>query len=309
MSAGAPGSPGPSAARLAWGDRLYRGTMRLLGRLPLPWLRGLGWALGWLLYGLARSRRHIALTNWRLCFPSHTERQRRHAVQAHFVVFAQAWLDRSWLWEAPRSVVARRLRLVDETGALAGTEPLVLFAPHFVGLDAGWTALTVHLPRRCCGLYAPQKNARIDRWMVDGRGRFGAPQVVAKWQGLKALATAVREGSPMYLLPDMDHGMGDGVWAPFFGVQAATLTSLPRLARLGRARVAAVTTRLTAQGYEVRVGPVWPNYPSTDVDADVACMNRELEQLVLTMPEQYYWVHKRFKTRPEGEPSVYQRAG
>lgn len=304
MSAGAPDSP---AAPLGWRDRLYRGAMRQLGRLPLPWLRALGWLLGQILYVVVVPRRRVALTNWRLCFPADTEHQCRRAVRAHFVVFAQAWLDRSWLWEAPRDVVARRLRLVDETGALAGTAPTVLFAPHFVGLDAGWTALTLHLPRRCCGLYAPQNNVRVDRWMADGRQRFGSPQVVAKWQGLKALGTAIREGSPMYLLPDMDHGLADGVWAPFFGVQAATLTSLPRLARLGRAQVMTVTTRLTLTGYEVRVGPVWPSYPSTEVAADVARMNRELEQQVLTMPEQYYWVHKRFKTRPEGEPSLYGR--
>jgi Kdo2-lipid IVA lauroyltransferase/acyltransferase len=294
-------------AELGAADWVQRGVMRGLSKLPLPWLRKLGWLLGWVLYAVVAKRRHIALTNWRLCFPELTERQRTQGVQAHFVRFAQAWLDRSWLWEAPEAVVAQRLRLVDDTGALAGTHPTVVFAPHFVGLDAGWTALTLHLPRRCCGLYAPQNNAVVDRWMVKGRQRFGSPQVVAKWQGLKALGTAIREGSPMYLLPDMDHGLSDGMWAPFFGVQAATLTSLPRLARLGRARVVAVTSRLTPQGYDVTVGPVWQGYPSDDIAADVACMNQELEQLVRTMPEQYYWVHKRFKTRPEGEPSPYAR--
>ncbi len=290
-------------------QRFNLAAMVALARLPLPLLRGVGWVLGRLLYAAVPKRRHIALTNWRLCFPEQTEAQRRTAVRAHFVLFAQAWLDRGWLWEASREVVAQRLRLVGNVQALAGDAPTVVFAPHFVGMDAGWTALTVHLPRKLCGLYAPQKNAVVDAWMARGRQRFGEPQVISKWQGLKPLGAAMREGSPLYLLPDMDHGMGDSVWAPFFGVPAATLTSLPRLARLGKAQVLCVTARLTPQGYDVEVGPAWDNYPSTDLQADVQRMNQELAKRVLTMPEQYYWVHKRFKTRPPGEPSVYLRQG
>jgi len=290
-----------------WSERLQRRVMRGLARLPLPWLRALGWLLGMVLYAVVWRRRRVALVNWRLCFPGLSEQRRRQQVRAHFVVFAQAWLDRAWLWEAPAHVVAGRLRLVDDAGTLAQGTPVVLFAPHFVGLDAGWTALTLLQPRRCCVLYAPQKNPVADRWMVEGRNRFGQPLVVAKWQGMKALGTAIREGSPMYLLPDMDHGLADGVWAPLFGVPAATLTSLPRLARLGRAQVLSVATCMTPQGYDVTLGPVWPNYPSNDLHADVCRMNQALEQLIQDMPEQYYWVHQRFKTRPPGEASPYTR--
>jgi KDO2-lipid IV(A) lauroyltransferase len=288
-------------------QRVNLACLVALARLPLPWLRALGWVLGRALYVAVPKRRHIALTNWRLCFPGHTEAQRRRAVKAHFVYFAQAWLDRGWLWEAPRAVVAQRLRLVGDVAALGGSAPTVVFAPHFVGMDAGWTALTVHLPRKLCGLYAPQKNAVVDAWMARGRQRFGEPQVVAKWQGLKPLGTAIREGCPLYLLPDMDHGLGESVWASCFGVSAATLTSLPRLARLGKAQVLCVTARLTPTGYDVEVGPVWGHYPSADLQADVQRMNDELAQRILAMPEQYYWVHKRFKTRPADEASVYGR--
>jgi len=295
-----PVARGPMASR--WALILMAG----LSPLPLPLLRGLGWVLGHALYVLAVGRRRVALVNWGLCFPQDTPAQRRRAVRTHFVQFAQAWLDRSWLWEAPREVVQQRLRLTGRVDALAGHTPTVVFAPHFVGLDAGWIGLTLLQPRRCAGIYAPQANAAVDAWMARGRQRFGDPLVVAKWQGLKPMAAALREGLPLYLLPDMDHGLNDSVWAPFFGTPVATLTSLPRFARLGRAQVVPVVSRMTPTGYDVEVLPPWQHYPTDDVAADVARMNRELEALIATMPTQYYWVHKRFKTRPEGQPSVYR---
>jgi KDO2-lipid IV(A) lauroyltransferase len=116
---------------------------------------------------------------------------------------------------------------------------------------------------------------------------------------------ALRQGLPMYLLPDMDYGTRDSVFVPFFGVQTATITSLSRFARMARARVVPVVSRLTKEGYEVTVHSPWTNYPTGDVQADTAAMNTCLEGFIRATPEQYYWVHKRFKTRPEGEPSFY----
>lgn len=280
--------------------------MRVLAWCPLPVLRGLGWCLGRVLHAAARRRVRIARTNWALCFPQQSPDEVARAVRQHFVCFAQAWLDRSWLWHRSAAVLAQRLRFSGEAAAFTQSpQPCVLFAPHFVGLDAGWTGLTALLPRRCCGLYAPQLNPVVDAWMAQGRQRFGQPLVVAKTEGLKPLASAMRAGLPLYLLPDMDHGLNDSVFVPFFGVPAATLTSLPRLARLGRAQVRAVWTRLTPTGYTIDIGPVWADYPSDDVKADVAAMNEHLQTLIAQAPEQYFWVHKRFKTRPEGSSKVY----
>jgi len=286
-------------------NRLGLGFMRVLAHLPLPVVRGLGWLLGQGLHLVAVRRRHIARTNWALCFPQHGPAERHRAVRAHFVCFAQAWLDRSWLWEGRPEVVRERLRLKGDLQALAGDLPTVIFAPHFVGLDAGWTALTQQLDRRFCTIYAEQLNADVDRWMAAGRRRFGQPHVVAKTQGVRPVVAAVRAGEPLYLLPDMDHGRDESVFVPFFGVPAATITSLPRFARLGRAQVLPVTSRLTPQGYEVQVHAPWATYPGDDVVSDTAQMNRALQALIEAMPEQYYWVHKRFKTRPEGQASVY----
>lgn len=281
------------------------GFMRLLARLPLTWIRALGWLLGRVLHAVAGRRRKIALTNWALCFPDQPAAAREAAVRRHFVLFAQAWLDRSWLWEAGPEVVRRRLLLKGDLGALEGDRPTVMFAPHFVGMDAGWTAITAHLPRRFCGIYAEQLNPDVDRWMAHGRQRFGDPHIVAMRQGLKPLVSALRDGLPLYLLPDMDYGTRDSVFVPFFGIPTATLTSLSRFARLSRAQVVPVVSRLTPEGYEVVVHPAWEAYPTADVEADTARMNRRLEGFIAAMPEQYYWVHKRFKSRPPGEPSLY----
>ncbi|MDP3835560.1 MAG: lipid A biosynthesis acyltransferase [Hydrogenophaga sp.] len=286
-------------------NRLGVGFMRLLAALPLSWVRALGWLLGHTLHTVARRRRRIARTNWALCFPEQCTDERDRAVRRHFVYFAQAWLDRSWLWEASDVTVRRRLVLTGDLQALAGNGPTVLFAPHFVGMDAGWTALTAHLERRFCGIYAEQLNADVDRWMAQGRQRFGEPHIVAMRQGLKPLVAALRQGLPLYLLPDMDYGTRDSVFVPFFSVQTATITSLSRFARMARARVVPVISRLTPGGYEVTVLSPWADYPTGDVEADTAMMNTHLEGFIRATPEQYYWVHKRFKTRPDGEPSFY----
>lgn len=290
-----------------WGNALGLALMRLLARWPLPWVRAMGWLFGTVLHAVAGRRRRIARTNWALCFPDVPEAQRHAAVRRHFVRFAQAWLDRSWLWHGSPDTVRRRLRLSGAVELLAGARPTVIFAPHFVGLDAGWTALTSQLERRFCTIYAEQLNPSVDRWILAGRQRFGQVHIVPRRQGLKPLVAALRAGEPLYLLPDMDYGAADSVFVPFYGVPAATVTSLSRFARLARAQVVPVVTRLTPQGYAVTVLPRWADYPTDDPVADTARMNALLQDMIATMPEQYFWVHKRFKTRPPGQARLYGR--
>ena len=279
--------------------------MRAFAHLPLSWVRAMGWMLGRLLFALAGSRRRIVSINLELCFPQIGAAQRRALALEVFVNFARAWLDRGWLWHGAAQVLRRRLRIVGETHELDGNTPIVLFAPHFVGLDAGWTALTGQVSRAFVTIYTHQANAIVDDWILRGRERFGQPRLFDRAAGVKPLVLALREGAALYLLPDMNYGLPESVFLPFFGVQAATVTSMSRLARLGRATVVPVVTRMTPDGYEVRVMKSWEQYPSTDVEADTLRMNRALEQYVQAMPGQYYWVHKRFKDRPEGQAPVY----
>ena len=279
--------------------------MRLLARLPLPVLRALGAGLGRLLYALARRRRHIALVNLRLCYPDWSDARLHDVARRSFVLFSQAFFDRAWLWHAPPAVVRQRLRITGATGDLTREGAVVMFAPHFYGMDAGGSAVMDQIERPACTIYSTQSNPAVDAWMRAGRLRFGQATLLSRQDGVKPIVRALREGKMLYLLPDMDLGPQESIFVPFFGIPTATVPSLPRFAKLGGARVVPVVTRLVPDGYEVRVHPAWQSYPSDDVTADTARMNAELQTWIDAMPEQYYWVHKRFKTRPAGEPSVY----
>ncbi len=283
------------------------GLMRALRWLPLPVLRGLGAALGGLLHAVVASRRRVAATNLALCFPHWSEAQRAQAVRDHFRVFAQAWLDRSWLWHGSPDLVRRRVRLLGDLSVLQNaTQPVVVFAPHFVGLDVGWTMLAMSVDRPLTTIYTQQSNVQVDRWVERGRSRWGRVRLFRREAGVKAIISALRQGEALYLLPDMNFGTEESVFVPFYGVSAATVPSLSRFAQLGRARVVPVITRLTPEGYDVEVLPAWDDYPTGDPLADTATMNRRLEQMIDTMPTQYYWVHQRFKSRPPGESGVYR---
>ena len=145
----------------------------------------------------------------------------------------------------------------------------------------------------------------LDAWFMRGRQRFGDVRMLNRADGVKPIISNLRKGGLLYLLSDMDFGPGESIFVPFYGVPTATVPSLPRFARLGRAKVIGMYTRLTPTGYVAEITPAWEGYPSDDVEADTAQMNLRLQSYIDTMPGQYYWVHKRFKTRPAGEPSVY----
>jgi KDO2-lipid IV(A) lauroyltransferase len=289
------------------GNALVLGFMRWLAHWPLTSVRALGWVLGHVLYAVVPARRRVVMVNLGLCFPHWTATERQRWARRCFVAFAQAWLDRSWLWHAPPEVVQQRLNWVGDVHALTQPGGVVVFAPHFVGLDAGWTAWTLASSAMLHTIYTPQSNPAMDAWIAQGRQRFGQVNLCRRSDGVQPLIAALRRGERMYLLPDMDSGEDDTVFVPFFGVPAATLTSLSRFAKLGRARVVPITTRLSANGYEVEVHPPWTDVPSADALADTALMNQRLAQWIGTMPDQYFWVHKRFKTRPPGQADVYAR--
>ena len=287
------------------GTRFVLVLMRGLSHLPLAWLRALGWLLGWVLYAVVGARRRVVQTNLRLCFPKLGADQVRDLSRQVFVHFAQAWLDRGWLWHGAPELVRARLSITGAVDALEGADPVVIFAPHFVGLDAGWTALTQQLPRHFTTIYTDQTNKVADAWILQGRQRFGSSRLFGRADGVKTIVASLRQGDPLYLLPDMNFGPQESLFVPFYGVCAATVPSLSRFAKLGRAKVAPVVTRMTPQGYDVQVLPAWANYPTDDLQADTAWMNAQLQTYIDAMPDQYYWVHKRFKDRPAGEADVY----
>ena len=280
-------------------------VLRGLGYLPLSWLRALGAGLGALLLVVIPSRRRVVQTNLRVCFPHLSEAERDALTRQTFVYFAQAWLDRSWLWHRSAACIQSRVQLSGEVAALSDAAPTVLFAPHFMGLDVGWTALTMNLPLSFTTIFTPQSNATVDAWVAKGRQRFGQVRLFRREDGVKPIVSALRQHELLYLLPDMNSGPSESIFVPFYGESAATVPSLSRFAKLGRARVVPVITRMTNEGYEVVVHPAWTDFPTDDAQADTATMNQRLEVFINTMPAQYFWVHKRFKTRPPGAPELY----
>ena len=290
---------------------LFVGFMRLLSFMPLSFIRAVGHFLGWLLWAMMKSRKHIVQTNLRLCFPEKPIEEIKQLTRAHFVQFAQSLLDRAWLWHAPLSVVESRLKWVgtpDAFSQLAADTPKIILAPHFVGLDAGGMALTLKASRPVAFIFVPQHNKVMDAWVNQGRQRTGLVKPYFRHEGAKRILNGLRDGEMLHLSPDMDFGPEESLFVPFMGVAAATVPSLSRFARLGRAQVLTLVTRMTPQGYEMTLQEAWDNFPTADLFDDTRRMNAELAEHVRATPSQYYWVHKRFKTRPEGDAPVYKKA-
>ncbi|MDD2685393.1 MAG: lipid A biosynthesis acyltransferase [Gallionella sp.] len=287
-------------------SRLSIFLLWLLHFLPLPVLAGIGNVLGLVLYALARERRFVATTNLRLCFPKLNESEIAALARRNFQTFARSFLERGILWWSSAQRIQSLVTIVghEHLQAVAG-QPVILLVPHFVALDVGWSWLTQH--GNLVSVYSNQKNPVFHKKLFEGRLRFGNSQLYSRQQGLRPIVKAMRAGLPFYYLPDQDLATKDGVFVPFFGVQAATLTTVPRLSAMTGAKVVPLIMRMLpdASGYELRFYPAWENYPTDDQTADTRQMNAFIEDRVREIPEQYFWLHKRFKTRPEGEERFY----
>ncbi len=277
----------------------------LIHFLPLKWIGAIGSGLGAVLYRFGRGR--VTRTNLALCFPDMPEGERRALGLKHFRMLGRNAVELSvMVWGSQEEL----LRLIQVEGlehlrAVQG-RPIIVLAPHFIGLNMGGIRVAHEHPGTA-SIYSRQKNAVLDRIFLKARTRFGAPHLVSRQEGLRSVIRVVKSGKPFYFLPDMDFGARDAIFSPFFGVPAATITTLPRLAKLTGAAVVPVVTRQVGDGYVVRCYPAWKDYPTGDLAADVRRMNAFIEERVLEMPEQYFWAHKRFKTRPPGEPSPYKK--
>ncbi len=290
------------------GELLIRAGLFLLrqvARLPYGALRRIGIWAGDLAYLLAAPRRHVTLVNLRLCFPQMPADERRRLAREHFRCFMRSFLDRFVLWFEP----PERLRALVELRGIENYEPfrgrpVIMLGPHFVGIDAGGMRFQADWPG--ASMFANQKSRALTDAMTRGRTRFGHSYILLRNEGLRPALRLIRKGVPFYFLPDMDLGPRDAVFVPFFGVQAATVTSLARLAKATGAVVIPFVTRMTDTGYVAQIQPAWEDFPGDDPVAATRRMNEFIEQCVLEMPAQYLWSHRRFKTRPPGQPDPYR---
>jgi Kdo2-lipid IVA lauroyltransferase/acyltransferase len=278
----------------------------LIHFLPFRVIVAIGNGLGILLYPLAAERRRVGMINLRLCFPEMSDEARKKLVSDHFKMFCRGLIERSILWWSSAERISSLIRVegVEHFNAIKDKSSILL-TPHFVGMDAGGQWVAQHADTVC--MYANQKNRYLTELLLKKRARFRNQHLYSRQQGLRPILKGMREGKPFVYPPDQDQGVKDGAFIPFFGVPAATMTSLPRIAQMTGAKVVPSITRLLpgGEGYVLTFYPAWDNYPSGDDIADARRMNAFIEDRILEMPEQYFWLHKRFKTRPEGEARFY----
>lgn len=290
---------------LSW---LVVGLLWLLHFLPSPIIAVLGRGLGILLFLFARRRRHIATVNLAWCFPEFSAQQRDQLARANFRALGRSILDRGVLWWGSKDRVLRLIRVDGEDTIrrlLEADRPVILLVPHFFGLDAGAMAMAMRFD--VVTIYAPQRNEVIERVFHKGRSRFGNQLMLTRQDGARTTVKAMRSGRPFYYLPDLNYRRRDSIFVPFFGIQTATITGLSRLSKAAGAAVVPCVTRMLpdGEGYRVEIGDPWTNFPTDDIVADTARMNAWIEAMIRTMPEQYFWIHRRFKTRPRGERRPY----
>lgn len=266
----------------------------------------MGHGLGVLAYYVGGSRRRIALKNIQVCFPEFSLAECQRINKQHFSLVGQSVFTvpaNMWISKAR---LEKRVTVVDRTHydqALSEGRNIILLLPHFVGFDAA--GLAVSMERDATSMYQYAKNALMDEIVKRGRGRFGGILIERK-APLRQIIKAIRKGLPFVYLPDQDAGR-KGVFVPFFHEQASTIPALGKFAKLSNAVVIPLTSRVKpyGAGYEVSFGEPLKDFPIGDDVVDTATMNKVIENMIRTMPEQYFWVHKRFKTRPPEETAKF----
>jgi KDO2-lipid IV(A) lauroyltransferase len=277
---------------------------------PVTRLR-VGAVLTWFTLLFARRRRHIVRVNLRLCFPHESQQTRDRWLRQHFRALCQSVVDRGVLWYGTPEVIKEMITISghDELLRLVQKkQPLIMLAPHFIGLDAAATQLSMTLPTSAT-MYTPQRNTDVDAIVQAGRTRFNDVHLVSRKEGVRRLIHHLSEARPVYYMPDMDFGREGAIFVPFFGVPAATILSTARIAQKWSTPVFPVIEFWNSETgrYHVEVLPALKDFPGEDsLERATARLNHELEQWVLRCPSQYYWVHRRFKTRPNiGEKKFY----
>ena len=290
------------------GARLALGLLWLLHWLPVRLQAAIGSAFGALLHTLAAERRRIATRNVELCLPDLDAAARARLVREHFSWLGRSIVERGLLWYAPRERIQSLIEVEGDVHLAERTDaPVMWLVPHFMALEAAGAAVQLCQKRRAASIYQRQSNAVFDAAVRRGRQRFGGSELFTRQDSAKPLLRAIRQqGLGFFNLPDMDFGIKDAAFVPFFGVPAATLLAPSRMARmLGMTVQPVIAEMLESGGWRVRFLPPLPNWPTDDALADTLHLNQWIEAEVRRCPAQYLWVHKRFKTRPTGQGPLY----
>lgn len=296
-----PARPGaPPLGPASWPQWLLLLPALLAARLPWALQRGLGRALGWLLFRLLASRRRVAGRNLELCFPEFSTVRRARLLRDSFGNLGIGLFEfiRAW-WGSIDA--ARRHSRIDGLhhlkAALAEGRGVILLSGHFVNLEICGRLLCDHAP--VAGMYRPHGQAVLE-WAVR-RGRLRYAPAMFPRDALRPAIKHLKDGGILWFAPDQETRRGDSLFVPFFGRPAWSLTSPHQLARLSGAKVIAFHHRRNddGRGYHLRLTPALSDFPSKDASADTARVMAEVEAMVRAAPEQYLWIHRRFKKQPD----------
>lgn len=305
--------PGFSAALLHpryWLLWLGLGLLWLVIQLPYRWLLGLGRLVGWGMFHLMADRREVARTNLALCFPDMSEIARERLLRENFASNGIALFEMAMAWWWPRNRLAKLAHiegLEHLTEAAAAGKGVVLMSLHFTTLEIGAALLSQAVT--IDGMYREHRNAAFDFVQRRGRERHNLDAKAVEREDVRSMMRSLRTGRAIWYAPDQDYGRKASVFVPLFGVEAATVTATSTFARLGKALVVPFTQRRLpdGKGYQLTVHPALQDFPGESETADALRINQWVEQAVSEQPEQYMWVHRRFKTRPEGQSRPYAK--
>jgi KDO2-lipid IV(A) lauroyltransferase len=276
----------------------------LIHFLPQSVMNGLAYLIGPIV--MQTRAAHTAKTNIRLCFPHLSVAERQKIELNYFRALVRSFLELGLVWFAPAEVIKKRVQLKDVHHYEAVKDgPVIFLAMHVLGLEIGGARMGMEF--KGVGFFTPHKNPILDQVIQDSRDRLGDVIMLDRREGLRPMVRAIREGRRLYFLPDMDFGDRDSIFVPFFDIPAATVTTLPRLVSLTKAKVVPVTMwqEPGCIGYTVAFHPAWEHFPTDNLEADVRRMNAFVEAQARARPDQYFWGHKRFKTRPTPSDPYY----
>ena len=295
-----------------WATWFGFGVWWSLAQLPFTWQMRLGTCLGFAMRRIAKRRTAIAARNIELCFPELTAAQRQALLHATLDSVGKAFFETGMAWFLP---IPRLRKLFTIEGieyvqqAEAQGQGVILLGMHFTHIDVGGAILCQS--HTLDGSYRTHANPVYDYVQRRGRERHNSTSVAIPRGDVRSMVRTLKNGRTIWYAPDQDYGREHSVFAPFFGVPAATVTATSRLARMGKARVMPYThyRRPDGRGYIAKIAPPLDNFPSEDELADACRINTLIATAIRVAPEQYLWVHRRFKTRPEGEVDLYASAG
>lgn len=288
-------------------DRLFNS----LGNLSLKNRLRVGVALNFIAPFVMKRRISIVKKNLELSFPEATKEQRTEWQKQHIRGLCQSIVDRGFVWYGDKKKIVEQVSLKNShylQKAIDNNEPIILLAPHFIGLDVAASRLTIFLPESAT-IYTAQRQPDIDAIISKGRARFNKVHLIERKEGVRSMLRYLKQGVPVYYLPDMDFGRKGSIFVPFFGIPVATLPTTAALAEKWGATVIPIYNIWNKETghYEVEILPPLENFPGErSVEEATTHINELIEDLILRDPSQYYWVHRRFKTRPDpDEPKYY----